>query len=140
MKRLTVAATCLVAGMLTGACSTASVRVMPGEDGINQVIVRDVEKYSAEEEAVDAAHEYCEDRGKDAIFLTQSTEYTGEMDEAQREAIRTGADAATVLAGVMRTTDEQDAAAVFDAAGGVGRTVASGKDYKAEVSFTCRSR
>lgn len=119
------------------ACSTASVRVMPGQDGTNRVVVRDVEKHSAEEAAVEAATSYCQERGKEAFFLSDELEYTGDMDEAQRTAIRKQAETATVLAGVIRATELKDAAPIFEGSGAVGRTMTSGKDYQAEVRFTC---
>ena len=46
------------------ACSTASVRTLPSEDCIHTVIVRDIEKHDAEEEAVEAAEEFCEERNR----------------------------------------------------------------------------
>ncbi len=118
-------------------CTTASVRVMPGDDGTNRVVVRDVEKYAAEEAAVDAANDYCRERGKDAVFLGDSVEYTGTMDEEEREAIRRQAEAATIMGGVIRATEARDAAVIFEGAGAVGRSTTSGKDYMAEVRFTC---
>lgn len=119
------------------ACSTASVRVMPGQDGTNRVVVRDVEKHAAEEAAVEAAKAHCEQRGKEAIFLSDDVKYTGDMDEEERTAIRKQAEAATVLGGAVRATDAGDAAVIFEGAGAVGRSMTSGKDYKAEVRFTC---
>ena len=122
------------------ACSTASVRVMPGEDGTNRVIVRDVEKHAAEEAAVDAAREYCEERGEEAFFISDDIQYTGDMDEAQREAIRRQSETATVLAGVIRAAEVEEAAVVFEGAGAAGRSMTSGRDYQAEVRFICGSR
>ncbi len=126
--------------MAVTACSTASVRVMPGEDGTNRVVVRDVEKHAAEEAAVDAAKEYCAERGEEALFLSDDIQYTGDMDEAQREAIRRQAETATVLGGVIRATDVKDAAIVFEGAGAAGRSMTSGRDYQAEVRFICDTR
>jgi len=128
-----------IGSLLVLGCSTASVRVMPGQDGTNRVVVRDVEKHTAEEEAVDAAKAYCEERGEEAFFLSDDVEYTGDMDEAKREEIRKQAEAATVLGGIVRSTEVSDAAVVFGGAGAVGRSMTSGKDYTAEVRFTCES-
>ena len=122
---------------LLAACSTASVRVMPGADGTNKVVARDVEKYTAEEAAVEAAKDYCTERGKQAYFLSDSAKYTGDMDEAQRASVRKGSETATILGGVIRATDVKDAAIIFEGAGAAGRTATSGKDYEAEVRFTC---
>lgn len=119
------------------ACATASVRVMPGADGTNRVVVRDVEKHTAEEAAVEAARSYCGEQGQEAIFLSDSVKYTGTMDEAQRAAIRKHAETATIAGGVIRATEVRDAAIIFEGAGAIGRTETSGKDYEAEVRFTC---
>ena len=134
-------ATALIAGALCVAgCSTANVRVMPGEDGTNRVVVRDVDKYSAEQEAFEAAKLYCEERGSEAIFLNDDVEYTGTMDEATRESIRRSSESATMLAGVIRATEVKDAAYIFEGGAAVGRSATSGKDYKAEVRFVCGTK
>ena len=52
--------------MLAG-CSTASVRVMPGDKGINKVIARDIEIEGAEVAAHKAAKEYCESKNKQLV-------------------------------------------------------------------------
>ena len=93
---------CCAAMVIITACSTASVRVMPGEDGTNRVVVRDVEKHVAEEAAVDAAKSYCAERGKEALFLSDDVKYTGDMDEAQRTAARQQAEAAAAEEGAAR--------------------------------------
>ncbi len=125
------------AAFLAQACSSGAVRVMPGPEGIHNVVVRHELQYKAEVKAVKAANKYCRKRGQDAIFLAESTDYTGTMKESTREAIRQGAQAAEVIAGTLRTVDSDDAAIVFDAASGVGRVMTSGKDYRAEVNFRC---
>lgn len=122
------------------ACSTASIRVMPSQDGTNRVVARDVDKYDAEQAAFDAAKAHCEERGQDAIFLSDDVDYTGEMNESQREGIRKASDSATILAGVIRATDARDAAIIFEGGAAVGRSATSGKDYEAEVRFTCEPR
>lgn len=82
-------------------CSTASVRVLPGEDGVNRIVSRDIEKEGAEEAAVDAANDYCKDRGKSAIFLDEKTQYTGSMDENTRRNVRMGGKAAQAVGMTM---------------------------------------
>lgn len=121
------------------ACSTANVRVMPGQDGTNRVIVRDVDKYDAEQAAFEAAKAHCEQRGAEAVFLGDDVDYTGDMNESQRNEIRKASESATILAGVIRATDARDAAVIFEGGAAVGRSATSGKDYEAEVRFTCES-
>jgi hypothetical protein len=122
------------------ACSKPSVRVMPGTDGTNRVVARDVEKPDAEQAAFEAAKTYCEELGKEAVFLSDDVEYTGSMDESQREAIRKASGSATMVAGVIRATEARDAAVVFEGGAAVGRSATAGKDYEAVVRFTCESK
>jgi hypothetical protein len=122
------------------ACSTANVRVMPGQDGTNRVVVRDVDKYDAEQAAFEAAKAHCEERGEEAVFLGDDVDYTGDMNESQRKEIRKASESATILAGVIRATDARDAAVIFEGGAAVGRSATSGKDYEAEVRFTCDSK
>ena len=129
-----------VSVVATSGCSTANVRVMPGPDGTNRAVVRDVDKYEAEQAAFEAAKSYCEDRGEETVFLADDVEYTGDMDESEREQIRKASDSATVLAGVIRATEASDSAVIFEGGAAVGRSVTSGKDYEAEVRFACAPR
>lgn len=139
MRSTTLWALLTGVALIISACASGAVRVMPGPEGVHKVSVRAVEKHKAEVKAVKAATKYCQERGKEAIFLAEKTDYTGEMDESEREAIRKGSDAAAVVAGAVRATGSHDAAVIFDAASGVGRSMTSGKDYLAEVNFTCDS-
>ena len=137
MGTATNVASLLLVTAIIIACATASVRVMPGADGTNRVVVRDVEKHTAEEAAVEAANSYCQEHGREAFFHSDNVKYTGTMDEAQRAAIRKHAETATVMGGVIRATEVRDAAIIFEGAGAIGRSETSGKDYEAEVRFTC---
>ncbi len=121
------------------ACSTANVRVMPGPDGTNRVVVRDIDKYEAEQAAVEAAKSQCEEHGQETVFLADDVKYTGDLEESDREAIRRASDSATVLAGIVRAAEATDSAIIFEGAA-VGRSVTSGKDYEAEVHFTCEPK
>src|SRR3712207_968926 len=87
-----------VLALSLGACSTAKVRMMPGEDGVHKVVVRDIERDNTEERAVEEAHEYCEEHGnKQAVFVKEEVKYTGTMDEGDRNTIRKASTAAMIL-------------------------------------------
>lgn len=137
MNRIQRLVVLTMTAVLVSAC-TASVRVMPGADGTNLVVARDIEKYRAEKAAWKAAVAYCKDHGKEAVALSDSVRYEGAMDEDRRTAIRRTSEAATVLGGVVGAGSEHDAALVLGGAGVVGSTMTSGKDYTAEVQFKCR--
>jgi hypothetical protein len=136
--KLTKQVISLVSLTVTIAACTASVRVMPGPQDTNWVVARDIEKHWAEKAAHRAAVEYCEDRGLEAVFISDRVWYEGMMDEREREAIRRQSEAATVVGGIMRGSDHVDAALVLESAGAAGSAATSGRDYAAEVQFTCR--
>ena len=110
-------------------CSTARVRVMPGEGGANKVVARDIHREGAEEAALKAANEYCEEHGrKQAIFKKDETEYTGEMDEGTRNTIHRASTAAMFMG---------QHGSLARNAGMVGYSATSGRDYKSELDFRC---
>ena len=118
-------------------CSTASVRVMPGQN-VNRIMARDHDRDGAEEAAVDAAHKYCKEKGKEANFVTEKTKYTGEMEESTRKMIRRGSQAAMILGGVgMSRRRSFGPEALLGSAGTVGYVVTSGKDYEVVTDFHC---
>jgi len=90
--------TVLALGVQFG-CSTAKVRIKPGADGVHRVTSTDYEKDGAEEAAVDAANDFCKDRGKTAAFISEDTKYFGEMDEETRNTIRNASRAAKAISG-----------------------------------------
>lgn len=125
--------------VIAATACTASVRVMPGSDNVNRVIARDIEKHWAEKAAHKAAVKYCEERGLEAVFTYDEVWYEGAMDEQQRTAIRRQSEAATVIGGIVRSNGNHDAGTVLESAGAAGSTVTSGRDYTAEIEFTCRA-
>lgn len=113
---------------------------MPGENGINRVSVRDIEKTDSEEAAVDAAREYCEKRGSEAIFIEEKeAKYTGSMDESTRDTVRKASTAAMILGPTLGVaTHSHVGGGVLGSAGVVGHTMTSGKDYQSELKFKCK--
>lgn len=140
LKATIVSLLVLITTIATGlfGCSTASVRVMPGEAGLHRVTARDIEKSDAEEAAVEAAEEYCEDQKKRAVFVKEGTSYTGTMDEKTRDNVRKASQAATILGSGVGAADEPVAGGAVGAAGVVGNSMTSGKDYLSEVQFKCQ--
>ena len=112
--------------LTTFACSTAVVRVMPGENGENTIIAKDREQDGAEEAANKAAHEYCEKKGKDAVFVKNASKYNGSMDEGTRKAVRNASKVAWGLGGVGQQ------------AGNIGHGMTNDRDYESKVVFKCK--
>lgn len=129
--------TLFIVAVLLTAC-TASVRVMPGPDEVNRVVARDIEKHGAEKAAHKAAVAYCEEQGMQAQFINDWVWYEGSMDEAQRAAIRRQSEAAIIIGGMVKSRGNEDAGIVIESAGVAGSSATSGKDYTAEIEFTCQ--
>lgn len=128
----------IVLSLAAVGCSTASVRMMPG-DKLNRALARDHDREGAEEAAVEAAHKYCKEKGSEAVFVTNDTKYTGDMDESTRNMVRRGSQAAMIVGGVGMVPDQSRAfGGLLGTAGTVGYVVTSGKDYEVVVDFKCR--
>lgn len=119
-------------------CSTASVRVMPGEDGTNRIISKDIEQEGAEEAAVKAAHEFCEKRGLSAVFVKENTSYKGDMDEQTRKNVRTASKVGGLVGGVGLGTRHNGAGAILGTASAIGYGVTNDRAYENEVLFKCK--
>jgi hypothetical protein len=118
------------------ACSTAQVRVLPGEDGIHKVVSRDIERDGAESEAVKKAENFCEDRDKAmAVVKEENTKYTGSMNEETRNTIRKG----SKVAGVLGSQSEpgNDIGNILGSAGTAGTIMTNDRDYMYEFTFKC---
>jgi hypothetical protein len=130
---------CFFAIAIVSGCSTAKVRVMPGENGVNKVMVRDINRDGAEEAAVKAANEYCEKKKMEAVFVNNKTQYTGKMDEETRNNIKKASTAAMILGGVGSVNQgTQTPGAVLGTAGTVGHVMTSDRDYQSDVEFKCK--
>lgn len=119
----------LVLLSVLGACSTAKVRVLPGEDGLHSSVALDIERDGADTAAIDAAKEYCEERNRTAVFSSQSSKYRGSMEESTRNTIRGASKAASMIGGFTSPVSD---------AGRAGMTMTSDRDYEAKVKFRCK--
>lgn len=114
----------LTASFSMVACSTASVRVMPGQKGLVKVFARDIELEGAEEAAHKAATEYCEEHEREAIFIKQKSAYKGTMDEGTRKGIRS-------------TSKAIQNVPVLGFFGNIGQSVTGDRDYLSAALFKC---
>lgn len=130
----------LLALGLGAGCSTAKVRVLPGEDGVNQAISRDIERDGAEEALVKKANEYCEDRGKQMVVVKEEkTTYDGSMDEDTKKNVRNASKAAMIISGPAGVASRSGVlGGVVGGAGAVGYSMTSDRDYEAKLSFKCK--
>lgn len=125
MGKIFLIATTLFALILTS-CSTASVRLLPGSKGVHKVLVRDIELEDAEEAAVKAAKDYCEERDQEAVFVKQKSNYTGKMDESTRKGVRAASDAVNLIPGAGLISS-------------MGKAVVNDRDYFSGALFKCQA-
>lgn len=110
--------------LILSSCSTASVRLLPGEKGLNKVFARDIELEGAEEAAHKAAIKYCEDKSLHPVFLKQKSAYTGKMSEASRKSMRATSRAVSLIPGAGLI-------------GSMGEAATNDRDYEAGLLFKC---
>lgn len=121
------------------ACSTAKVRILPGEQ-VNKVVSTDYEKDDAEEAAIKEATEYCQKQNKRVAFVNPSnqSQYTGKMDEGTRNTVKKASKAAVIASGPLGVgTHSATAGGILGTAGMIGHTMVNDRDYKAEWDFKC---
>ncbi len=127
-------------------CSTAKVRVMPGQNGVHQVISKDIEQDGAEEAAMDKANDYCEDMDKKMYVVSEDkTKYNGTMDEGTRKTVRNASRAAMILggpaggrAGRHSNGGGTDLGGIVGSAGVAGHVMTNDRDYESKFTFTCK--
>jgi len=110
------------------ACSTAQTRVMPGASGLHTAVSSDIERDDANVAAIDAANDYCKERGLHAVFESQASEYRGSMDEDARNTIRSASKAASMIGGFDSPISQ---------AGQAGVHATNERDYDSQVKFRC---
>lgn len=126
--------------LLLQACSTARVRILPGEDGVSRVVSRDIEKDGAEEAAFEKANDYCEKQGRKMYVVKEDvTNYQGSMKEETRKNVRNASKAAMILGGPAGLlSNSTGVGGVVSGAGIVGYSMTSDRDYEAQFTFRCK--
>lgn len=113
--------------------------VRPSADGIHKVIIRSETKEAGEKEALDQANDYCSDKKKEAMIVSESSQYTGSMKEEDYKTMKTAGKAAELLGGtayVFGGQRESNAGGVIGLGGAVA-SQAAGNGYTVEMKFKC---
>jgi len=117
----------ILIGLTSAACSTAHKRVMSTAEGANKIVIDDIEREKAEDEAFKSAQKYCKD--KQVVILNEKTEYRGTIDEKQRNLIRKASKTAWGLSKI---------GSPVATAGKAGQMMTSDRDYHTEITFKCQ--
>ena len=117
----------LLIGLALAACSTARKRVISTADGTQKVVVDDIERDKAENQAFKSAKKYCKE--KQVVVLSEKTEYRGTMDEKQRNLIRKASKAAWMVS---------KSGSPVGTVGEAGQMMTSDRDYRTEIEFKCQ--
>lgn len=117
---------CWILLTVLAGCSTANVRIVPGEKGYSKVVVRDLEKEGAELAAHQAAKEYCDERGASVVILKEKSGFSGKTDEKTQSAIRAAARSVSLVPGAKPPSS-------------VGASTAEDRDYQSGLLFRCQN-
>lgn len=132
----------LTLGILISSCAHHN-DVRPGANGLNRVRVRKSEKSLAEQSALSQAKHFCKERNLFPEVISETTEYTGSMDESTRETLKRASGVALVLGGTMKSRTntfptETGPGDVVQGAGQAGHMMTDGDDYLTEMTFRCQ--
>ncbi len=114
--------------------------VRPGASGVHRVMVRAEEKETCEQEAIRQANHYCDEYEKNAAFVSESTKYSGDVDEdtyKQGKVLSRVVKAAGSGAFIYGGKRERNAGGI-GTLGGVAVDSGLGKGYTSEMSFRCQ--
>ncbi len=126
-SQMTILLKLMLLVFILSSCSTAIVRVLPGQNGVHKILARDIEQDTAEKAAYKAAKDYCEDKEpeQEAVFLKEKSIYTGKMDENARKGVRSVSKAIAFVPGGSILSS-------------IGTKSTDDRDYKAGLLFKCQ--
>jgi hypothetical protein len=105
--------------MMLSGCSTASVRLKQGQNGVNTVFARDIELKDAEDAAHAAAKQHCELRKSNLIVLKEKSYSVSPADPKARYNQRSVTRQVSLVP---------------------GRAANDGREYQAGVLFRCQQK
>jgi hypothetical protein len=123
-ERINLAVVLLVLVGLLAACGSRRLNVMQTPDENLIAVGYSAERSGSILRANNDAHEYCERKKKDVVFLKQDTAYQGQYDENVTAAARTAGRVAGAL-GSLKGAQASGA-------------LSSSTDYKTTIEFSCR--
>lgn len=136
---LVLCAFCISVSFVLSACATYK-DVRPGADGVNRVVIPTDDKDTGSREAIRQANNYCKSKDKDAAFIDEKSQYTGDMDESTYKNAKRITKVAKTVGGTvwaMGGKKESDVGGIAGM-GGVAADNALGNAYSVEMKFKCQ--
>jgi hypothetical protein len=114
--------------------------VRPGADGIHRVVVVGEDTDEASKSAIKQSQHYCEEKKKEAVFVDEKKQYTGDMDEETYKSTKRIGKVAQVIGGGVYTMGGKNESAIGGIAGlgGTAAREAAGNGYTVEMRFKCQ--
>lgn len=137
--KLTSLLAILTLALITSCASHQHVRA--GADGIHHVVIRATDKVHAEELAISEANSYCDTFKKTPAFVSEKTNYTGQMDEETHNTIKKVAKISTIggaMMGTMGGKKESNVGEGLFGVGAVGQATLDDDAYTSDMTFKCQ--
>jgi hypothetical protein len=125
--------------LVLNACATYK-DVRPGVDGVNRVVIPTDDKDAGSREAIRQANNYCQSKKKEAAFIDEKSQYTGDMDESTYKNSKRVAKVAKTVGGTVWALGGKKESNVGGIAGvgGAAADQALGNGYQVEMKFKCQ--
>jgi len=127
-----------VLGLITNCAHHRDVR--PGADGVHRVVIQTDNTETGSQNAIKQAGHYCSSKKKEAAFLNESQDYTGDMNEQDYKNAKRMTKVAKTVGGavwVFGGKRESDLGGLVGLGGQAG-DAALGKGYTVEMRFKCQ--
>ncbi len=114
--------------------------VRPGEDGLHRVVVRTEDKEAGSRDAISQANHFCEQRKLAAVFVNETQNYTGDMDEQNYQTGKKISKVAQVVGGTtwaLGGKRESNIGGIVGL-GGTAADAALGEGYTVTMTFKCK--
>jgi hypothetical protein len=114
--------------------------VHPSDDGVHEAVIKTENKSDGFREAMSQANHFCEQNGRRAYKVSESSDYVGGMDESTYNQGKTIAKVAKVAGTVGYIFGGKNESAIGGTAaiGGIAGDVALGEGYEYRLRFTCK--
>ena len=114
--------------------------VRPGDNGVHRVTIRTEDTEAGSREAISQARHYCDEKKKEAVFISEESKYTGDMDESTYKNSKRAAKVAQGVGSAVWVFGGKKESAIGGVAG-LGGGIADqalGEGYHVDMRFKCQ--